>query len=69
MPELISQYYRMLPEDMILSYARPYALVQACMNNGYDPQFLFIMKAGGSSVRDRVKGLIVFNEESKLYAI
>ena len=32
--------------------------------SGYDPQFLFLMAKSGNSVLDRVKGLLVFNQES-----
>ena len=31
---------------------------------GYDPQFMFLMSKNGNSVFDRVKGLLVFNQES-----
>ena len=33
---------------------------------GYDPQFMFLMSKNGNSVFDRVKGLIVFNQESTI---
>lgn len=32
--------------------------------NGYDPHFLFLMSKSGGRMLDRVKGLLVFNQEA-----
>lgn len=41
-------------------------LVQNTMG-GYDPHFLFLMSnKSGASLKDRVKGLLVFNMESSM---
>jgi len=50
---------------MKLSYAPPETLVKLCMG-GYDPQFMFLMSKSGNSVMERVKGLLVFNQDSGL---
>ena len=40
--------------------------MQVCMS-GYDPQFMFLMaKNGGGSLREQVRGLIIFNQESSM---
>ena len=63
--EMVSAYYQMLSPDLRESFAPPSYLVSGCMS-GYDPHFLFLMSRGGpngATMRDRVRGLLVFNQE------
>jgi len=65
---MVSAYYDMLTPGLKQSFAPPESLVQVCMN-GYDPHFLFLMSKNGGSgaqMRDRVRGLLVFNQEAAL---
>mgnify|MGYP000850229444 CR=1 FL=1 len=64
---MVSAYYELLAPDLRQSYAPPEHLVQVSMS-GYDPHFLFLVSRAGSSApgRDKVKGLLVFNQESTL---
>ena len=61
--QLLTAYYDRLCLDLKQSFAPPESLVQVAMG-GYDPQFMFLMSKNGNSVFDRVKGLLVFNQES-----
>lgn len=60
---MVSAYYERLSPSLRQSFASPERLVSACMT-GYDPHFLFLMSKSGSRVSDRVKALLVFNQDS-----
>jgi len=62
---LLTAYYEKLSPALRQSYAPPETIAQVCMN-GYDPQFMFLTAKSGGSVADRVKGLLVFSQESTL---
>ena len=64
---MLEAYYKLLSDSLRQSYAPPESLVEACMN-GYDAQFMFLMRQekSGNSSRDRVKGLLVFSQENNI---
>ena len=63
---MLKTYYRMLTPGLRQSYAPPENVMQVCLG-GYDPQFMFLMsKNGGGTLQERVRGLIIFNQESSM---
>lgn len=58
---MLEAYYEMLTPGLRQSYAPPETIMQICMS-GYDPQFMFLMSTtSGGTLRERVRGLIIFN--------
>lgn len=61
--EILTEYYSRLSSSLQQSFAPPESIVDICLS-GHDPQLLFLMSKNGKTVADRVRGLIVFNQES-----
>lgn len=58
---MLQAYYEMLTPGLRQSYAPPENIAQVCLS-GYDPQFMFLMSStSGGTLRERVRGLIIFN--------